>query len=145
VPGTEFDGSGDEYEQVNREDARHVQMGEDSAMEYDQERIFMHLYFYLDTPLNARKNGMAVASKHEDAIVKSFERISKLIEDNGGRIAELDDAKLTHVVLDKRDDSRRRELMKRTSKPKHRNLVLSDFVEACMEENTLLNESDFMP
>jgi hypothetical protein len=46
----------------------------------------------------------------------SFERISKLIEDNGGRIAELDDAKLTHVVLDKRDDTRRRELMKRTSK-----------------------------
>ncbi len=83
--------------------------------------------------------------------------------DNGGQIAELDDPKLTHVVLDKRDDSRRRELMKRTSKyghihlifvtlllslrfspvyrPKHRNLVLSDFVEACIEENTLLNEA----
>lgn len=48
--------------------------------------------------------------------VISFERILKLIVDNGGQIAELDDAKLTHVVLDKRDDSRRRELMKRTSK-----------------------------
>jgi hypothetical protein len=48
--------------------------------------------------------------------IMSFERISKSIEDNGGRIAELDDPKLTHVVLDKRDDSRRRELMKRTSK-----------------------------
>jgi len=89
----------------------------------------------------------------------SFERITKSIEDNGGRIAELDDPKLTHVVLDKRDDSRRRELMKRTSKyesicitflfailtriyrPKHRNLVLSDFIEACIEENTLLNEA----
>jgi DNA ligase-4 len=91
----------------------------------------------------------------------SFERISKLIVDNGGQIVELDDAKLTHVVLDKRDDSRRRELMKRTSKyghmhllsfvlavlltrayrPKHRNLVLSDFVEACIEESTLLNEA----
>jgi hypothetical protein len=63
-------------------------MGEDSAVEYDQERIFMHLYvrpkvcfilldisnryFYLDTPFNARKNGMTVASKHEDAIVKRF-------------------------------------------------------------------------
>jgi hypothetical protein len=49
----------------------------------------------------------------------SFERVSKLIVDNGGQIAELDDAKLTHVVLDKRDDSRRRELMKRTSKYGH--------------------------
>ena len=46
----------------------------------------------------------------------SFERIAKLIEANGGTITELDDVKLTHVVLDKRDDSRRRELMKRTSK-----------------------------
>ena len=46
----------------------------------------------------------------------SFERILKLIVDNEGQIAELEDAKLTHVVLDKRDDSRRRELMKRTSK-----------------------------
>jgi DNA ligase 4 len=90
-------------------------------------------FFYLDTPSNARKNDMSVTSRHEDAIAKrfvetrplrltftkgiiSFERISKLIVDNGGRIAELDDAKLTHVVLDKRDDNRRRELMKRTSK-----------------------------
>ncbi len=91
-------------------------------------------YFYLDTPSNARKNDMSVTSRHEDGIdrekvcrthplrltftkgIISFERISKLIVDNGGRIAELDDAKLTHVVLDKRDDNRRRELMKRTSK-----------------------------
>jgi DNA ligase-4 len=87
-------------------------------------------YFYLDTPSNTRKNDMSVTSRHEDAIAKrfvgrilrltftkiiSFERISNLIVDNGGRIAELDDAKLTHVVLDKRDDTRRRELMKRTS------------------------------
>lgn len=91
----------------------------------------------------------------------SFERIARLIEDNGGQMAELDDPKLTHVVLDKRDDSRRRELMKRASKyghmhfffsflcapltricrPKHRNIVLSDFVEACLDENTLLNEA----
>jgi hypothetical protein len=49
----------------------------------------------------------------------SFERITKLVENNGGQIAELDDAKLTHVVLDKRDDSRRRELMKRTSQYGH--------------------------
>jgi hypothetical protein len=63
-------------------------MGEGSAMEYDQEKIFKHLYvppeafyslldtidsyFYLDTPHNARKNGMTAASKHEDAIVKRF-------------------------------------------------------------------------
>jgi DNA ligase-4 len=46
----------------------------------------------------------------------SLAQIAKLIEDNGGKIVSLDDEKLTHVVLDKRDDSRRRELTKRTSK-----------------------------
>lgn len=35
-------------------------------------------------------------------------------------MADLDDAKLTHVVVDKRDDSRRRELMKRISKYGHK-------------------------
>ena len=90
--------------------------------------------------------------------IVSLAQMAKLIEDNGGKIVDLDDGKLTHIVLDKRDDSRRRELMKRTSKyvdmhirflavlkricrPKHRNLVLSDFIEACIEENTLLNEA----
>jgi DNA ligase-4 len=93
--------------------------------------------------------------------IVSLSRIAKLIEDNGGKIVDLDDRKLTHIVLDKRDDSRRRELMKRTSKyvhihfrflavlkricrPKHRNLVLSDFIEACIDENTLLNEAGML-
>ena len=97
-------------------------------------------HFYLDTPQNARKHDMSATSRHEDAIVKrfvepilswttftksiiSFERILKLIVDNGGQIAELEDAKLTHVVLDKRDDSRRRELMKRTPKYVHMHLL----------------------
>ncbi|KAI0295389.1 ATP dependent DNA ligase domain-containing protein [Multifurca ochricompacta] len=135
----------DDYEPVSLEDAIHVEMGEDSATNYDLEKIFKHLCFYLDTPQNARKKGMSANSKHEDAIIKSFARVATSIEDNGGKIVELDDARLTHVVLDKRDDSRRRELVKRTSKPKHRNLVLSDFIEACIEENTLLDEADFMP
>jgi len=145
VSGMEVDVSDDEYEHVKVEDSRQARMGEESSMEYDQERIFKHLGFYLDTPQNARENGLSTTSKHEDAITKSLARIANLIEDNGGKIVNLDDSKLTHLVLDKRDDSRRRELMKRTSKPKHRNLVLSDFVEACIEENTLLNEDDFMP
>jgi hypothetical protein len=29
-------------------------------------------YFYLDTPQNARKNGMSATSRHEDAILKRF-------------------------------------------------------------------------
>lgn len=145
VTDMEVDVSDEEYERVNVGDSRQARMGEESSMEYDQERIFKHLGFYLDTPQNARENGLPTTSKLDDAITKSLARIAKLIEDNGGKIVNIDDEKLTHIVLDKRDDSRRRELMKRTSKPKHRNLVLSDFIEACIEEDTLLNEDDFMP
>jgi hypothetical protein len=29
-------------------------------------------YFYLDTPQNARKNGMSATSRHEDAVAKRF-------------------------------------------------------------------------
>lgn len=59
-------------------------------MEYDQERIFKHLCalflggvnycmdfskkknrcFYLDTPQNARENGLSPTLNHEDAITK---------------------------------------------------------------------------
>ena len=45
----QLDSSPDEYVQVNEKDAHEAQMGEDSAMEYDQEKIFRHLYasFYI--------------------------------------------------------------------------------------------------
>ncbi|KAI0058986.1 ATP-dependent DNA ligase [Artomyces pyxidatus] len=126
--------------------ATDVKMGEeDTAMEYDQEHIFKHLRFYLDSPDNARQHSMPVNSKNEATISKSFGELSKLITDNGGRLSDLDDPKLTHVVLDKRDTSRRHELMKITSKPKRRNLVLSDFIQACLDEDTLLDEADFIP
>lgn len=88
--------------------------------------------FYLDTPENAVKNGMNWKEKHRDQIQTTwvtsfhtflqrnipfsrFSEIERLIKTNGGRIGELDDPKLTHVVLDKRDISRRKDLMKRTS------------------------------
>ncbi|KZV67055.1 DNA ligase 4 [Peniophora sp. CONT] len=139
----------DDFINVSQEHApidEDVKMGEsDDAMTYDEERIFTHLRFYIDTPNNARKNGMKVSTKHEAAIEKNLAAISALIIENGGRVTDLDDPKLTHIVLDKRDDSRRRELMQKTSKPKRRHLVLSDFVEACLDESTLLDEADFAP
>ncbi|EJD07416.1 DNA ligase 4 [Fomitiporia mediterranea MF3/22] len=124
-----------------------VRMGEDeSAMELDPELIFKHLCFYLDTPTNAERHGMEIKSKYKDQISTSFVEIEDLIVANGGRVvSNLDEQKLTHVVLDKRDISRRKELMQRTSKPKHRYLVLSDFIHACVEEHSLLDEEGFVP
>ena len=46
----------------------------------------------------------------------SFQGLSKIIEENGGRIVDVDEPKLTHIVIDKRDDSRRLDLIKLTSK-----------------------------
>lgn len=46
----------------------------------------------------------------------SFDSLSVLIRENGGRIVDLDEPKLTHIIVDKHDDSRRLELIKRTSK-----------------------------
>ncbi|TDL23778.1 DNA ligase 4 [Rickenella mellea] len=123
-----------------------VQMGEDKdATEYDQDSIFLHLCFYLDTPENAVKHGMTVKSKHTDQITTAFAEVKKLITENGGRVVDLDEPRLTHIVLDKRDDSRRKELMRLSSVPKRRNLVISDFIQACVEEDTLLDEEGFAP
>ncbi|KAF8347685.1 DNA ligase 4 [Amanita rubescens] len=123
-----------------------IQMGETTdAAEYDMEFVFRHLCFYLDTPENARKNRMTVKTKQEKAISETFSDISKSIIANGGKIVDLDNPKLTHIVLDKRDDSRRISLMQYTSKPRRRHLVISDYIQACLDEGTLLDEDVFAP
>ena len=141
-------------------------MGEnEAAMEYDQEFIFKHLQvavsetpnfvdrsfrcFYLDSPANAIRHGIAVKSKLENEIEQrlfpsqftttdnnflpsSFTELSKLITDNGGKVVDLAEPKLTHIVVDKRDVSRRLELMKRTSESVTFTLNLSHkFDEQC--------------
>ncbi|EED80930.1 predicted protein [Postia placenta Mad-698-R] len=79
-------------------------MGEtEEAREYDQELIFRHLCFYLDSPANAKKNSMSVKSKNQDELNKGFEKLTTLITEHGGRVVDLDEPKLTHVVVDKRD------------------------------------------
>ncbi|GLB41800.1 putative DNA ligase [Lyophyllum shimeji] len=123
-----------------------VKMGEsEAAMVYDQDLIFEHLCFYLDSPENARKNGMSVKTKHEREISQSFAQLAEKITQNGGKVVDLDEPKLTHVIIDKRDDSRRLELMRRTSKPKRRRLIIPEYIQACLEEQTLLDEEDFVP
>jgi DNA ligase-4 len=65
------------------------------------------------------RKGHIVVLLYEFSYSRLFTRladIGKLITDNGGQLGTLDDPKLTHVVLDKRDDSRRRELMQTTAK-----------------------------
>ncbi|KII87420.1 hypothetical protein PLICRDRAFT_55380 [Plicaturopsis crispa FD-325 SS-3] len=130
----------------SKDEPEDIKMGEsETAMEYDQDLIFKHLCFYLDSPENARKQGMPVKVADEQAVNASFDALNKVIVENGGRVVDLDEPKLTHTIIDKRDSSRRLELTKRTSVPKRRRVVLTDFIEACLEEQTLLDEEDFAP
>ncbi|KZP16598.1 ATP-dependent DNA ligase [Athelia psychrophila] len=123
-----------------------VKMGEtDNAMDYDENAIFKHLCFYLDTPENARYHDMAAKSKHEDTIAKNFAEISKAITENGGRIVDLDEPKLTHVVIDRLDATRRLKLIERTSQPKRRRLVIMEWLRDSLDEGTLLDEEDYVP
>ncbi|KAE9399995.1 DNA ligase 4 [Gymnopus androsaceus JB14] len=139
----------DDIDDETKEDVEMLEeskMGEnEEAMEYDQEFIFRHLCFYLDSPENAGRHGMVVKGKYSQEINQSLSEVKDLILEHGGRIVDLDDPKLTSIIMDKRDTSRRLELMRRTAKPKHRRLIVSDYVEACIEEKTLLNEEDFVP
>ncbi|KAF8159664.1 DNA ligase IV [Crassisporium funariophilum] len=155
-PNDEVDfGPDDDWHQVSPtptsdpatfKDGDDVKMGEtENAMEYDQEQIFKHLCFYLDSPKNATNNGMNVKSKHEKAIEQTFAELSALITEHGGKVVGLEEPKMTHIVVDKRDESRRLELMRRTSKPKRRNLVIAEYIQACLDEGTLLDEDEFCP
>lgn len=50
-----------------------------------------------------------------NSLFVSFDQLSKLITSNGGKVVDLAEPKLTHIVVDKRDVTRRLKLMKCTS------------------------------
>ncbi len=66
--------------------------------------------------IDARSVQFFLSLQRSECSIVSFEEVEKLIISNGGRVVDLDEPKLTHVVIDKRDDSRRLELMRRTAK-----------------------------
>ena len=53
--------------------------------------------------------------RHSFNYTYSFAEVLNKITENGGKIAELDEPKLTHVVIDKLDATRRVKLIERTS------------------------------
>ncbi|KAB5590537.1 ATP-dependent DNA ligase [Ceratobasidium theobromae] len=117
-----------------------------ATSKFDRNLFFRNLCFYLDTAENARQEDFLVSTLHENKIKTSMDRVRKDILVHGGAIASgLSDPRLTHIVLHELDKSRRVELIRRTSKPKRRHVVLAGFVSACAEEGTLLDEDAFTP
>jgi hypothetical protein len=76
-----------------------------------------------------------------DADGLSLSTAEKLIKDNGGIITtSITDPKLSHIITDDEDSSRYAELVRKTSKPKHKHIILPSWVDECIDENTLMNE-----
>ncbi|KAG8996742.1 DNA ligase (ATP), partial [Tulasnella sp. 427] len=125
------------------------QMGESSRdMEYDESKLFRHLCFYIDAPENAQKAGMTVKASPavQKTITSELSNLRDLIIKEGGRVTDnIDEPKLTHIIVHEKDKSRRVELMRRTSKPKRRHLVIPAFIEDSVQEQSLLNEDAYGP
>ncbi|RSH81465.1 DNA ligase (ATP) [Saitozyma podzolica] len=121
-------------------------MGEDAeALDYDTDKIFYHLVFYMDTPENAEKNGLA-SSDPPKAACERLDQAQKLLRENGGRIVDdIHHPKLTHIVMDDDDSGRYGELVRKTAKPKHKHIVLPSWVDECVDEETLMNEDAHKP
>ncbi|WVR03601.1 hypothetical protein IAU60_000593 [Kwoniella sp. DSM 27419] len=121
-------------------------MGEATdAMRYDEESIFYHLVFYIDSAQNARKNGLADSDPPEE-VKDRLGNARRLLQENGGRIVtDIGDKKLTHIITDDEDSGRYAELVRKTSKPKHKHIVLPSWVTECVEEETLMNEDAHKP
>ncbi|KAJ3791527.1 hypothetical protein GGU11DRAFT_694398, partial [Lentinula aff. detonsa] len=85
----------------------------------------------------------------------SLDKLKEVIIGHGGRIVDLDEPKLTHVVINKRDTSHWMKrnlnvcvcfllcflfLNKMGHRPTHQCLIVSDYVQVCVDEATLFNE-----
>ncbi|WRT63833.1 uncharacterized protein IL334_000758 [Kwoniella shivajii] len=121
-------------------------MGENAdAMNYDEESIFFHLVFYIDTPKNAIKNELKTSLPSKEVFARLSEA-EKLLRENGGRIVnDLQDRKLTHIIMDDEDSGRYAEIIKKTTLPKRKHIVLPSWVTECVDEETLMNEDAHKP
>ncbi|KZS94450.1 DNA ligase 4 [Sistotremastrum niveocremeum HHB9708] len=123
------------------EESQSVAFGETKdAAEYDQENIFRHLCFYLDTAENAVLNQLR---PNKQTVTSSLGGLTDKILSNGGTIVKLDDPKLTHVIFDPEETGRRLEIRRRVCKGIERYLIVSDWVDACIEDGTLVDERMF--
>lgn len=121
-------------------------MGESpEAMHYDEDRIFYHLAFYIDTPENAAVNGLESSSPSLNA-QERLAKIEKLLVEKGGRaVKSISDPKLTHIIMDDEDSGRYVELTRKTALPKRKHIVTPKWVEDCVDEETLLDEDLYKP
>nr|ODN87629.1 hypothetical protein L203_03409 [Cryptococcus depauperatus CBS 7841] len=116
-------------------------MGEDlQATNYNENKIFCHLVFYIDYSENAKANGLQISFPPSDTILR-LSKAEHLLKMHGGRIiADIYDPKLTHIIMDNNDSGRYVEILRKTAKPKRKHIITPCWVEECVNEETLVNE-----
>ncbi|BEI97354.1 hypothetical protein CcaverHIS631_0209430 [Cutaneotrichosporon cavernicola] len=115
------------------------------ADDYDEDLIFTHLVFYMDTATNAKRNGLANSVPSTETMRHLVDAEEK-IRCHGGRVTDdVDYPGLTHIIMDDEDSGRYAELMRRTSKPKLKHIVLPSWVDESLEEDTLMDEDSHKP
>ncbi|KZT52994.1 ATP-dependent DNA ligase [Calocera cornea HHB12733] len=123
-----------------------VPMAEE-PVEYDADKIFSHLVFYLDTPANAEKNDFTAPAEVKSSILAKFESLRPLIAEYGGKITDdVHDKSITHIIVDKRDKTRTTELRNATKTGnKYRQQVTADFITDSIDDGALVSESVYRP
>ncbi|GAA5907954.1 hypothetical protein JCM8208_004007 [Rhodotorula glutinis] len=121
--------------------------GEDMA--HDPAFLFKPLVAYFDTKEGAVLNALAASSKAEGIQAKADSELEKarlvFTGEHGVATTDVADPKLTHIVVSRLVPDRYVELVRRTSQPKYRRLVTTEWVYSCADEEDLVDEDDFKP
>ncbi|GAA5850871.1 hypothetical protein JCM9279_006224 [Rhodotorula babjevae] len=121
----------------------------DNEMAHDPAFLFKPLVAYFDSKEGAVLNGLAASGKAEGIQAKADSELDKarrvFTSEHGVATTDLANPKLTHIVVSRLVPDRYVELVRRTSQPKYRRLVTTEWVHSCADEEDLVDEDDFKP
>ncbi|GAA5981421.1 hypothetical protein JCM10908_004104 [Rhodotorula pacifica] len=123
--------------------------GVDDKKDFDPDLYLSPFVGYFDTQLNASLNNLpesAASPKVRSQADKALLKAKKGFEEAGGVATDqLDDPKLTHIIVSRLVPDRFKEMIRRTLEPRARRLVTTDWVDACLENEGAMDEDDFKP
>ncbi|GAA5924604.1 hypothetical protein JCM1841_003439 [Sporobolomyces salmonicolor] len=126
-----------------------MDIGDEEWKEWDPERIFKPCVAYFDTKENALANQLAaseVSSIVQDAADEELLIAKEAFAAAGGHPTDdLLNKSLTHIIVSRKVVDRYKELISRTKLPAPRRIVLHDWIQESLTEDTLLDENMYKP
>ncbi|GEM06078.1 DNA ligase [Rhodotorula toruloides] len=123
--------------------------GVDDKKAFDPDRPLAPFVAYFDTRAGAEKNDLpnSKASDRVQTVADSQLAKAKTAFEHAGGFAtdDLHNPKLTHIIVTSLVPDRYKELINRTSEPRYRRIVTTEWVDACVEEEGPMDEDDFKP